>query len=193
MPVPVQPNQVGPNPVTQPQGVPFTNATVPKPVEERYIPDNEIVARPLTTPDFINMQPKNKNMKFRWGNRSVGDKESRLRINELIARGFRPAKPEDVEGWDKDPEKSKVPDSLVINGQILYGDLMLLIISRQAYDGAIKYNEQTAKMRVQKRGDNPEQETLLKKAAHGKVTFYEPPSGDTEKALRDNENAPKMK
>jgi hypothetical protein len=134
-----------PTPAPTPQGKAFTNATVPKPpMEEVILRDDQIVAKPLRTPDFINMKPKNKNLCFFWGNRSVGDKESKMRFNQLQAMGFTPAVPNDVEGV--------CPDSLVFDGKIFFGDLVLMKIPRADYIGAQKWNAQTAMNRVRKPG-----------------------------------------
>jgi hypothetical protein len=188
-PIPT-PNQVPANPPSAPQGKAFTNQTVPAPAkEDRVIPYEEITAKPLTTPNFLDIQPKNKNMSVRWGNRSVGDKESKMRIHDLIARGFRPAKPDEVTLKDG----SAIPESLVVNSQLVYGDLMLLIIPRTMYEGALKYNAQTAQLRVQRRGDNQGEERVLQQAARGKVKFYEPAGAEAEKTIHDNESAPRLK
>src|SRR6267142_1681550 len=60
------------------------------------IPYDQIEAKPLRSPNFINLLPTNTNMSLFWGNPAVGEKESGLRYDQLIAMGFVPAKPEDV-------------------------------------------------------------------------------------------------
>src|SRR5260370_30761727 len=67
-----------------------------KPASEVRIPYEQIEAKPLRSPNFINLVPKNPNLSLFWGNRAVGEKESGLRYDQLIAMGFVPAKPEDV-------------------------------------------------------------------------------------------------
>src|SRR6266436_60616 len=69
---------------------------VPKASVEVEIPYEQIEAKPLRAPNFINLLPNNPNMSLFWGNRAVGEKESGLRYDQLIAMGFIPAKPEDV-------------------------------------------------------------------------------------------------
>lgn len=170
--------------MTMDLGKAYTNKTVPKPAvaqSERIIPDNEIIARPLGMPDFINQKPKNKNMCFYWGNRAVGDKESKMRINDLQAKGFKFAIPSDIEGWDADPEKSTVPDALIMNNRIIHGDLILMIIPREQYVGALKYNAQSALNRVRKPGivtdqDGKEQSILnsLASSSKGKIRPFVP-------------------
>jgi len=56
----------------------------------------QIEAKPLRSPNFLNLKPKNPNMSLYFGNRAVGEKESGLRFDQLIAMGFRPARPEEV-------------------------------------------------------------------------------------------------
>lgn len=119
-----------------------------KPVSEVAIPYEQIEAKPLRAPNFINLKPKNPNMSLFWGNRAVGEKESGLRYDQLIAMGFVPAKPEDVVTMDG----LTCPPSICRDGRIMYGDLILLKIPRADYIGALKWNEQSARMRVRKPG-----------------------------------------
>ena len=120
----------------------------PQQVEVQQIPYDQIVAKPLRAPNFISLKPKNPNMSLFWGNRSVGEKESGMRYDQLIAMGFLPAKPDQVLTMNKQP----VPPSLCRDGRIMYGDLILLIISREDYVGVLKWNEQSARQRVKKPG-----------------------------------------
>lgn len=123
------------------------------PAVEVQIPYEQIEAKPLRTPNFIGLYPKNLNMCLYWGNRAVGEKESGLRYDQLIAMGFVPAKPDDV--YAKNPEtgaKVMCPPSICRDGRIMYGDLILLKIPRADYIGALKWNEQSARARVRKPG-----------------------------------------
>src|SRR5215467_6092267 len=95
-------------------------------------PFPEIDARPLQMPDFVNLKPKNAEIRFRWVNRCVGVKESTQRLDEMTYAGFQYALPSDVQG--------AVLPNLIRNGHIVRGDLVLMKISRAAYDGALKYN-----------------------------------------------------
>ena len=45
-----------------------------------------------------------------------------------------------------------VPPSIVRDGRIMFGDLILLIIPKADYIGSQKWNEQTARLRVKKPG-----------------------------------------
>ncbi len=124
--------------------------TIPglKPSVEVTIPYEQIEAKPLRAPNFINLKPKNPNLSLFWGNRAVGEKESGLRYDQLISMGFIPAKPDDVTSMEGMP----CPPSICRDGRIMYGDLILLKIPRADYVGALKWNEQNARLRVKKPG-----------------------------------------
>lgn len=125
--------------------------TPPKPVvptPEVAIPYEQIVAKPLRAPNFTNLKHRNPNMSLYWGNRAVGEKESSMRYDQLISMGFIPAKPEEImlaNGAD-------CPPSLQRDGRVMYGDLILLKMPRADYLGQIKWNEQSARLRVKKPG-----------------------------------------
>jgi hypothetical protein len=125
-----------------PPGIPAAPPT------EVAIPYEQIVAKPLRQPNFIALKPKNPNMSLYWGNRAVGEKESGLRYDQLIAMGFVPAVANDVLTNLGHP----CPQSLQRDGRIMYGDLILLKIPRADYVGALKWNEQNARLRVKKPG-----------------------------------------
>src|SRR5229473_2140948 len=113
---------------------------------EVEVPYEQIEAKPLRAPNFINLYPNNPNMSLFWGNRAVGEKESGLRYDQLTAMGFVPAQPIDV--FSKNPEtgqKLPCPPSICRDGRIMYGDLILLKIPRADYVGALKWNEQNAR------------------------------------------------
>lgn len=112
------------------------------------IPYDKIVAKPLRAPNFLNLKPRNPNMCLFFGNRAVGEKESGMRYDQLIAMGFAPAEPKDVITFKGDP----CPPSLCRDGRIMYGDLILLKIPRVDYVGALKWNEQSARARVKRPG-----------------------------------------
>jgi len=119
-----------------------------KPAVEVQIPYEQIEAKPLRAPNFINLKPKNPNLSLFWGNRAVGEKESGLRYDQLIAMGFVPAQPQDVVS----NLGGECPPSICRDGRIMYGDLILLKIPRADYVGALKWNEQNARLRVKKPG-----------------------------------------
>ena len=134
-------------PVQHPAGTP---PSMPKPLStvEVQIPYGDIVAKPLRSPNFINLKHKNPNMSLFWGNRAVGEKESGLRYDQLIAMGFQPAKPENI----ITVEGIQCPPSLCRDGRIMYGDLILLMMPRSDFVGNQKWNEQNARLRVKKPG-----------------------------------------
>jgi hypothetical protein len=150
MPTPtVQPNQVVP-PAPQPNKA-FTNATAPAPPVERIPTDAEIIAKPLALPDFINLKPKNRSLVLYWGNRAVGDKESKMRYSQLLAMGFRCAKPEDVY-LPFDGQELPCPESLAVDNRIIWGDVIAMLIEKTKYVGQTKWNAETARKRVQRPG-----------------------------------------
>lgn len=123
---------------------PKITSTVPSKDQEQFVPDDQIVAKPLRSPNFINLLPKNKSLALYWGNRSVGEKESSLRYNQLLAMGFEPATPDDVTDQFGNP----CPSALAHDNRVIYGDLILLKIPRVDYVGALKFKDQTAALRT---------------------------------------------
>lgn len=137
-------------PVQRPGGIPTPPGLPPKPQAsvEVAIPYEQIEAKPLRAPNFISLKPKNPTLCLYWGNRAVGEKESGLRYDQLIAMGFVPASPMDVMTL----AGGVCPPSICRDGRIMYGDLILLKIPRVDYIGALKWNEQSARQRVRKPG-----------------------------------------
>ncbi len=136
-------------PIQQPTAIPPGAKSVPaSPVVDKQIPYEQIIAKPLRTPNFFNLKPKNPNMSLYWGNRAVGERESTMRYDQLIAMGFRPARPEEV----LDMSGSPCPPSMCKDGRIMTQDVILLIIPRADYVGSLKWNEQSARLRVRKPG-----------------------------------------
>ncbi len=162
---------------------------------EVALPYDQIEAKPLRAPNFINLKPKNPNLSLFWGNRAVGEKESGLRYDQLIAMGFVPARPEDV----LSNEGLTCPPSICKDGRIMYGDLILLKIPRKDYIGALKWNEQNARLRVKKPGVTIEGGMTEHQAADSrrqpvdalaslpkKVSSYVPTLAETDALTRDN-------
>lgn len=164
---------------------------------------SQIEAKPLRSPNFLNLKPKNPNMSLYFGNRAVGEKESGLRYDQLIAMGFRPAKPEEVLTL----AGQACPPSIQRDGRIMYGDLILLIIPRSDYIGATKWNAENAARRVRRFGTTQETpggtsvtaeggrgetgsalgEIARSRAAReGKVVSYIPPLAETDSRTADN-------
>jgi hypothetical protein len=175
-------------PSQHPAGLP------PKPPTsvEVAMPYDQIEAKPLRSPNFINLKPKNPNLCLYWGNRAVGEKESGLRYDQLIAMGFVPAIPTDV----TTSEGLVCPPSICRDGRIMYGDLILLKIPRADYIGALKWNEQNARLRVKKpgvaiEGDTQKADSRLQPSnvmpnLGKKVTAYVPQIAEVDAKTADN-------
>lgn len=100
-----------------------------------------IKAVPLSDPDFDGIQPKNPAHKLYWANRGH---QNGIRVGYRQAQGFRLANVNDVKNCPKfmvDP-----------SGQIINGDRVLMIIGRNAYEGALLNNHNKAIRRQNKFG-----------------------------------------
>lgn len=140
----------------------ITSASLPKApvITNAEIPmDESIVARPLMQPDFLNVKSKNPAMSVRWVNLKSGEG---LRHSQMVASGFVNAVPADAIM----PNGSALPTHLLRDGKVIFGDLILMKISRAQYDGALKYNEEQARLRMRK--------TTM--AQHGRKTVAEVPA-----------------
>jgi len=167
---------------------------------EVEIPWSQIEAKPLRAPNFIGLKHKNPNISLFWGNRAVGEKESGLRYDQLIAMGFVPAKPDEVLTLPIDGKPSmSCPPSICRDGRIMYGDLILLKIPRADYLGALKWNEQNARMRVKRPGvaiegshgelqasDIRRQPVDALASLPKKVSAYVPPLAEVDALTKDN-------
>lgn len=192
-------------PVQQPGAV-NTSPAVPPKSEETPLSYAQIEAKPLRSPNFLNLKPKNPNMSLYFGNRAVGEKESGLRYDQLIAMGFRPAKPEEILTM----QGQACPTSIQRDGRIMYGDLILLIIPRVDYVGALKWNAESAARRVRKfgqsvtdgRAESQNAEARIapssalsevansRAAREGKVKAYVPPLAELDSRTADNSGIP---
>jgi hypothetical protein len=112
--------------------------------EELRDPFPNIEARPLQLPDFVNIKSKNPNVSFRWVNRAVGVQGSTQRLDEMVFAGFQPVSPSEA----CMPNGQPIMANLIKNGQIIRGDLILMKIAREAYEGALKYNWQRSIARM---------------------------------------------
>ena len=144
------------------------------------LPDEAIEARPLVLPDYTDLRPRNPLLAFRWVNRVAGEGQ---RLYQMEAMGFVKVTAKDVVGPDGKP----IPDYLIKNGQIVYGDLVLMKIARKAYLGALKYNEQRAVARISeaaflKRAKKMVREELGKVGSPvtPKITTFVPGQAETE-------------
>jgi hypothetical protein len=112
--------------------------------EAVHIAENELdellEASPLVTPDFLNLVPAKSDISIRWINFAVGDQKSTLRYDQCVAAGFVNALPGDARTASGKP----IPPSLVKDGKIIYGDVILMKIGRNAYLGALKANRNKA-------------------------------------------------
>jgi hypothetical protein len=104
--------------------------------QELRDPFPNIEARPLQLPDFVNIKSKNPNVSFRWVNRAVGVQGSTQRLDEMVYAGFVPVSPNEA----CMPDGRPILPNLIKDGKIIRGDLILMKIAREAYDGALKYN-----------------------------------------------------
>src|SRR6266496_2363293 len=124
----------------------MTNHPPKPPVAEALIPselaDNKIIAKPLVSPDFLNLRPKNPNIKLRWVNCAVPNTEkggvSTLRFEQAKAQGYLVAHADDV---------INPPDCYLHEGRskLINGDLILMKIDAAAYLGALKWKDQQAR------------------------------------------------
>jgi hypothetical protein len=166
-----------------------------KPASEVAIPWEQIEAKPLRAPNFMNLKPRNPNMALFFGNRAVGEKESGLRYDQLIAMGFVPAKPDEILTAEGHP----CPPSICRDGRVMYGDLILLKIPRVDYVGALKWNEQNARLRIRKPGvtleggrsehqaDDARRQPIDALASlPKKVSAYVPPLAEVDALTKDN-------
>jgi hypothetical protein len=95
-----------------------------------------ITAKPLQSPDFVNIKPKNPLLSLRWCNRVAGEGQ---RLDQVTYAGFRPVKADEVYiPSSKGP--IPCPESMVRDGKVLYGDLILMAIPKVDYEGALKNN-----------------------------------------------------
>jgi len=104
-------------------------------------PYPSVTARPLQMPDFVDIKPKNPLVSIRWCNRIAGDGQ---RLDQVTFAGFIPVKPEEV----MYPNGKPIPPSMIKNGQVHMGDLILMKIDKASYDGALKYNWERAVNRM---------------------------------------------
>lgn len=128
----------------QPEDPPaMTSASAIPPLEERRrmpLPPElgeDIVARPLIAPDFIMDIKKymvNPNLWPRW------IFTDRRRYSQALSQGWRPAKATDFKpGFAKLSPYSEEGGTKFING-----DLILMLIDRRAYLGALRHNHDIA-------------------------------------------------
>lgn len=121
----------------------MTNASLIPPLEEvqqrggRQLPlelDEDIVARPMQLPDFVNVPLSNPSLSARW---IFTDKR---RFAQAKAQGWRVAKKSDVKlGYATLTPFEEEGGTKYVNG-----DLILMVIDRKIYLGALRYKHQVA-------------------------------------------------
>lgn len=132
-----------PDSQAQPKPVPtMTNATMIPPLEAPEYRNprraeemaDDIVARPMTLPDFVNVPLVNPNLAARW---IFTDKR---RFAQAKAQGWRVAKKQDV----KVGYQSLTPYEEEGGTKYINGDVVLMVIDRKIYLGALRYKHQVA-------------------------------------------------
>lgn len=127
-------------PVTQPT---MTNASLIPQLEQSPVRgglqrplelDDDIQARPLTLPDFVNVELANPNLSARW------IFTDRRRFAQAKAQGWRVARKADL----KPGYASLNPYEEEGGTKYLNGDLILMVIDRKVYLGALRYKHQVA-------------------------------------------------
>ena len=127
----------------QPGNVPaMTNASVIPPLEQpaprnpRFIEEfaDDIVARPLTLPDFVSVQLANPMLSARW------IFTDRRRYAQAKAQGWRNAQKKDL----KPSYQALTPYEEEGGTKYINGDLILMVIDRKLYLGALRYKHQVA-------------------------------------------------
>ena len=108
------------------------------PIDPPVIDDDaDIVAKPLVSPDFTKLQPTNPAMCLRLVNRlALGGQ----RFEEARVQGFVVCKASDIKGLTS--------IMTLKDGTVTYGDLIVMMMPRIDYIGAIKQNEMNARRRV---------------------------------------------
>lgn len=147
--------------------------------------EEPIVAKPLVDADFTKIKPKNPALTLFWGNR-IANKG--LRIEDLCARGFRVAKPDECVMPGPNGTWVELAKGYVFNGQIQRGDLLALIIPKKDYEGQLRLNQQNADKRVSRAANAAKGQQELGSALRevgglparyrGKIGVYNPNTND---------------
>ena len=154
------------------------SSTPPKPVDTTEVfevDDSPIVAKPLTNPDFTGVKLKNPNLAARWINRLAA---GGIRYQQMESAGFVPVVPSDC-------VPKTLAGTLVKDGHIIYGDLILCKIAKKDYEGALKYNVEMANARIRKVAQKQAAKENLDRgisedgvsapsSLKQKITFYQP-------------------
>jgi len=136
-----------------PPQIPPPGAVAATPPAVTIDDDSDIVAKPLVSPDFTKLLPTNPAMSLRLVNRlALGGQ----RFEEARVQGFVVCKPSDI--------KNLTNLMTVKDGNVTYGDLIVMMMPRVDYIGAIKMNEQNARRRVSRAAVMGEGQELLASA-----------------------------
>jgi hypothetical protein len=121
----------------------MTNESLIPPLEEQAVRggyqrplelDDDITARPMQLPDFVNVPLANPNLSARW------IFTDRRRFAQAKAQGWRVAKTSDI----KPGYAALTPFSEEGGTKFVNGDLILMVIDRKIYLGALRYKHQVA-------------------------------------------------
>lgn len=129
-----------PKPPIGGQQAPQVAKAAAPPTAQLPVYDSSIIkAVPLADPDFSNLRPKNPMHRLYWSNRGY---QNGFRVNYRQAQGFRLARKEDLANLPLDEHgNSYMCDP---SGAIINGDLVLMIIGKNAYEGALLHNHNQA-------------------------------------------------
>jgi hypothetical protein len=164
----------------------ITSKNLPaEPKPSPVLSDDDIIAKPLVDADWTKLKPRNPQHALYFGNRVAN---GGMRIEDLLARGFAIAKPEQVLLTNGDPLPAS--SALIKDGRVQRGDLLLLIIDRATYVAALKYNQQNADKRVSKQAVKQRGDTEIGGALKevgglpgrykGKIQTYTPSSSEVD-------------
>lgn len=122
--------------------VPAANGGVQSVSPEAALMFNKgVVARPLMVPEVCSLHIKNTEYRYRWVNRAAMHGQKYM---ERKAQGFINATSDDVDVLGGDATATKA--------EITAGDVILMKIRADLYDGAIKYNMYKANVLQKTRG-----------------------------------------
>lgn len=148
-------------------------------IDAAELADN-ITARSLAVPDFINVKTKNPNLSFRWINFKAGDG---LRYSQAQAQGWQNATYADCAIAGED-----IPEVYKKDGKIINGDVILMKIDRATYLGALKNKHNQALHLAGHSGHHQEAARRvgqeiggIPKEATGKISVFQPSAADLTK------------
>ena len=134
------------------------------------IPESQIEARPLVDPGWSQPKWKKPGLVGRYCNYVA---QKGMRLEEALAQGFRVAKDTDCE----------VPGVSFRDGAFRKGDVLLLVIDRVRYIGALKYKEEVSLQLAGKRKMSRQVRPLMRDPRsgepigpqqRGKLEYFEP-------------------